>query len=100
MTVKNKTKFNITNAVVSSATTTSISTNVPSISGSGKIAVSTQYGIALSTDDFYIPPAPYVGADVMDTGRMSSGNSETVSFTGTGKIGMFLLKQIRVNAQR
>lgn len=90
--VTNKTKFNITNAVVSSATTTSISTNVPSVSGSGKISVSTPHGIALSTDDFYVPPAPYTGSDVIDTGRISSGNSETVSFNATGTIGMFLFE--------
>ena len=92
MAVKNKTKFNITNAVVSSSTVTSISTNVPSVSGSGKIVVSTPHGSALSTSDFYVPPAPYVGADVIDTGRMSHGNSESVTFSATGKIGMFLFE--------
>jgi len=90
--VTNKTKFNITNAIVNSATTTSISTNVPSVSGSGKIRVSTPLGTALSSDDFYVPPAPYASADVIDTGRMSSGSSETVSFSATGKIGMFLFE--------
>jgi YD repeat-containing protein len=90
--VTNKTKFNITNATVSSATTTSISTNVPSISGSGKIAVSTPNGTVLSADDFYIPPVPYSAADVIATGRMISGGSQSVTFSATGKIGMFLFE--------
>jgi len=90
--VKNKTKFNITNAAVSSATATSISTNVSSISGSGKITVNTQYGTAVSTDDFFIPPAPNGASDVAVTGRLSSGNSQTVNINSSGKIGMFLFE--------
>ena len=90
--VTNKTKFNITNATVSSATTTSISTSVPSISGSGQIAVSTPNGTAVSTDDFYIPPAPYAAADVIATGRITSGGNQSVTFGSTGKIGMFLFE--------
>jgi YD repeat-containing protein len=90
--VRNKTKFNITNALVSSATATSISTNVPILSGSGKISVSTPYGTATSTDDFYVPPSPNTAADVAVTGRMSSGNSQTVNITTAGKIGMFLFE--------
>jgi YD repeat-containing protein len=90
--VKNKTKFNITNAVVSSATDSSISTTVPSLSGSGKLSVSTPNGTATSTEDFFIPPTPNGPADVAFTGRMSSGNSQTVNFSTAGKIAMFLFE--------
>ncbi len=89
---KNKTKFNITNAVVSSATATSISTSVPSISGSGKIAVSTSKGSVLSADDFFVPPPPYTASDVAVTGRMTSGNSQSMTIGSSGKIGMILFE--------
>ncbi|HET9713368.1 MAG TPA: IPT/TIG domain-containing protein, partial [Pyrinomonadaceae bacterium] len=90
--VKNKTKFNIINATVSSATATSISTNVPSMSGSGKIRVSTPSGSALSADDFYVPPSPNTAANLIATGRMSSGNSQSVTFSTAGKFAMFLFE--------
>lgn len=90
--VKNKTKFNITNATVSSATATSISTNVPSMSGSGKIRVSTPSGSAVSTDDFYVPASPNTAANLIATGRMSSGNSQSVTFSTSGKFAMFLFE--------
>jgi len=89
---KNKTKFNITHAVVSSASATSISTNVPLISGSGKITVSTPNGAAVSTDDFFVPPSPYTASAVAVTGRMTSGGSQTVNISTASKIGMILFE--------
>ena len=89
---KNKTKFNITNSTVSSATSTSISTTVPTVSGSGKVSVSTANGTAVSTDDFFVPPSPYSASDVAVTGRLTSGNSQTVTLSTSGKIGMILFE--------
>jgi YD repeat-containing protein len=90
--VANKTKFNTTIANVSSATATSISTSVPTLSGSGKIAVSTPDGAVLSANDFFIPPAPYAAADVIATGRMTSGGSQSVTFSTANKIAMFVFE--------
>jgi YD repeat-containing protein len=87
---KNKTKLNITNALVSSATSTSISTSVPTFSGSGKISVTTANGTATSTDDFFVPPSPYTASDVVQTGRMSPGGSQTVTISTATKVGLIL----------
>jgi YD repeat-containing protein len=87
--VKNKTKINITNTGVSSATATSISTSVP-VTGSGKVSVTTPNGTAVSSDDFFIPPAGFATSDVAVTGRMTSGNSQTVTLSTAGKVGMIL----------
>ena len=87
---KNKTKINVANTTVSSATSTSISTSVPTVSGSGKVSVNTPNGTAVSTDDFFVPPPPYAASDVVQTGRMTSGNSQTVTISTSGKVGMIL----------
>lgn len=91
---KNKTKLNITNAAVSSATSTSISTSVPTLSGSGKVSVTTPNGTAVSTDDFFVPPAGFTTSDVAVTGRMTSGNSQTVTISTSGKVGMILFDAV------
>ncbi|MGH9962454.1 MAG: IPT/TIG domain-containing protein, partial [Pyrinomonadaceae bacterium] len=62
------------------------------ISSSGKIAVSTPNGAALSADDFFVPPSPYSASDVAVTGRMTSGGSQTVNFSTASKIGMILFE--------
>ena len=87
---RNKTKVNITNSLVSSATATSISTSVPTVSGSGKVSVTTSKGTAVSTDDFFVPPSPYTASDVSVTGRMTAGNSQTVTLSTAGKVGMIV----------
>ncbi len=87
---KNKTKLNITNTLATSATTTSISTSVPTFSGSGKISVTTANGSATSSDDFFVPPAGFATSDVAVTGRMTAGNSQTVTLSTAGKVGMIL----------
>ena len=89
---KNKTKFSITASTVSSATSTSISTTVPPVSGSGKVSVSTANGTAVSSSDFFVPPSPYTASDVAVTGRMNSGDSQTVTLSTSGKIGMILFE--------
>ena len=91
---KNKTKINVTNTLVSSATSTSISTSVPAASGSGKISVTTPSGTATSTDDFFVPPSPYTASDVVATARMSAGGSQTVTISTSGKVGMVLFEAV------
>ena len=92
--LKNKTKLSITNTLVSSATSTSISTSVPTFSGSGKISVTTPNGTATSTDDFFVPPSPYTASDVVQTGRMSPGGSQTVTISTSAKVGMILFDAV------
>jgi YD repeat-containing protein len=85
-----KVKFNIRLAKVSSATSTSISTTVPTRTTSGHISVSTALGQAVSSGDFFIPPPPYTVASVGFTGRMSIGGSTPVSINTSGAIGLLL----------
>jgi YD repeat-containing protein len=86
----NGTKFNTTYASVSSATSTSISTSVPSFGGSGKITVATPNGSATSADDFFVLPSGISASDVSVTGRMISGESKTVTISSANKVGMIL----------
>lgn len=86
----NKVKFNISYATVNSATATSINTSVPPTTGSGRVSVTTPYGQAVSTGDFFIPSSPYTAADVEVTGRMSIGETKTVTITTANKIAMIL----------
>ena len=83
--------FNIVNSTVTSATATSIATSTP-LAGSGHISVTTTYGKATSSDDFFIPPSPYATADVVSTGRMTTGTPATVSVTTPGKAALRLFE--------
>ena len=86
----NSLTFNTREAPVSAATTTSLTAAVPISSTSGRLAVTTAYGRATSSQDFFVPPPPHVVSDVAITGRMTIGGSQTVSLTSAGKIGLIL----------
>ena len=86
----NRTAFNNTFAQLTSATTTTIGATVPAGGTSGRISVGTPNGKAVSSADFFIPPSPYVAADVAVTGRMTFGESKTVALPTAGKIGLIL----------
>ena len=90
----NSSKFNTTYSLVSSATSTSLSTTVPALGGSGKITVATRSGSVVSGDDFFVPPSGNSASDVAVTGRMISGESKTVSLTSANKIGMILFDAV------
>jgi YD repeat-containing protein len=86
---KNTLRFNNNTSAVTSASATSLSTTVPAQTGSGRISVATPQGKAVSTADFFIPPAPYAAPDVQYTGRMSvDGASHTATISTAGKIGL------------
>jgi len=92
---KNAVALNITRTTVSSATATSITTSVPSGSGSGRISVATAFGKAISAADFFIPPSPYTAADAEFVGRMTiGGNSLTATIGTSGKIGLVVFDAI------
>jgi YD repeat-containing protein len=84
----NRLTFNRSMGVAAGATSISLSTTVPSNTGSGKISVSTPYGTATSTDDFFIPPSPYLPADVGFTSRVAPGESRTLSLPNPTKVGL------------
>jgi YD repeat-containing protein len=88
----NVVKFNITRAAVSSAGTTTIQTSVPFKTGSGRISETTPLGTAVSSGDFFIPPSPYTAGnvDLTATGRMSIGQTTTVTIGTANKIGMIV----------
>jgi hypothetical protein len=56
---------------------------VPTGAISGPLTVTTPAGTAVSSADFFVPPAPYTTADVEYTGRIAIGESETVTLTAT-----------------
>ena len=85
----NKLKFNLTRAAAVSASTTSIVANAPG-GTSGRISVTTPFGSATSTDDFFVTPPPYVAADVEVTGRMGFGENRTVAIPTANKVGMII----------
>jgi YD repeat-containing protein len=87
-TVNNRLQFNVTGAAPSSNTSTSISTAVPTHTASGRIKVTTPVGSALSTDDLFVPPSPYVASDVLVTNRMGFNSSTGVALTTANKIGL------------
>lgn len=84
-------RFNNTISPVTSGTTTSLNTTVPSVTPSGPISVRTSRGTAVSSADFFIPPPPYTAADVTHMGRMNiGGSSHTVTIGTANKVGMVI----------
>jgi YD repeat-containing protein len=83
-----RTKFNLSLASVSAATTTSLTAIVPTLTGSGPISVATPAGSAVSATDFYVPPSPYVAGDVLYMNRIAPVNPQTVAIGTANKIGL------------
>lgn len=86
----NQVAFNEQPAIVNSATENSIAATVPASATSGKVSVATPYGNAVSVEDFFVPPAPYVHADIQVTDRMAVGQVKLVSIVTAGKKGLIL----------
>jgi YD repeat-containing protein len=82
-------RFNGAIAGVTSATSTTINTAVPTATGSGKISVTTPHGTVTSSADFFVPPA-FAAAAVQFTSRIALGSNVTVNITTPNKIGMVL----------
>ncbi|WP_249181092.1 IPT/TIG domain-containing protein [Burkholderia vietnamiensis] len=82
--------LNIRGARVAIASATTISATVPPSSTSGRFAITTPYGQATSSQDFFVPPGAHVPGDVGVTGRMLIGGSQSVALGASNKIGMIL----------
>ena len=91
---RNRLKFNTTVAASGTATATTIDTNVPMATTSGRIKIETTAGSATSTADFFIPPSPYTPADVLVTDRMTLGESRTVAMTTANKIALVVFDAV------
>jgi YD repeat-containing protein len=86
----NRTAFNL--ALVTPSTGSSaiqILAAVPSGATSGRLRVSTVLGEAVSADDFFVPPRPFVAADVATVGRMSPNATPfTVPISVANRVGL------------
>jgi hypothetical protein len=80
--------FNRALAILSSATTTTIETEVPPVPGSGRIVVGTPFGTVISSEDFFIPPSPRTVSDLEFTGRVALGESKVVTIGTPNKIAL------------
>jgi YD repeat-containing protein len=84
-------EFNVILAAVpTSVTSTGMTLAVPSNGTSGRLSVTTANGRAISTSDFFVPPSPYVAANVGYTGRVTLGNSTSVGISTGSEIGLLL----------
>jgi YD repeat-containing protein len=87
----NEVRFNPTLAPVSTSTATSIEVTTPVDVRWGKFSVTTPGGTVTSTEDFFVPTAPYAAADVGFTGRMTiNGTTLPVTLPASNKIGLVL----------
>lgn len=86
----NRIAFNNHFTGVASATSTSILAQVSTSATSGRIAVNTPNGIAVSSADFYVVPSPHTVADLQVSGRMNFGQSEPVTLSSASAVALFV----------
>ncbi len=86
-------RLNGTASPATSATTTGIHTSVAVASTSGHISVSTPYGQAVSSGDFYVPPPPYTPSQVAFAGRMKVGATRNLSIKTANDIGLMIFDE-------
>jgi YD repeat-containing protein len=80
--------FGAAKAVSNPSNSTTISTNVPAPAASGHLNVITAAGSTSSTQDFFVAFGTHSAGDIAYTARMSVGSTQTVSLSGTSKIGV------------
>ena len=86
----NRVEFNGTRSVVTAASATSITTSVPAAATSGHISNTTSTGKGVSSNYFFIPPAPLTAADVEVFSTMVIGQTKVVTITTANKVAMVL----------
>ena len=87
---QNAVALNLTSASVASATPTALTASIPAGAASGRFTVTTSNGAAVSADDFFVPPSPYVPADVAATQRLGFGSAANVSIGGTQQVALLV----------
>jgi YD repeat-containing protein len=85
---QNRTVVNLTRASVTTASSTSLALTVPAGAASGRFAVTTPNGNVVSTDDFFIPPAPYGASDVVSTARLVFSQLLNFNIGTASKVGL------------
>jgi len=86
----NRVSVNLAGMWPTTGSSTSLQAAVPVGGGSGKIAVRTTAGSAVSSADMFVAPEPYVGADVLVTDRMAIGDTRTVAIGTSNKVGLVI----------
>lgn len=86
----NPSRFNMTLTSPTAATSTTVTAPVPTHAGSGRLTVRTPAGTAVSTDDFIIPPSPFVVSDVASASRFSFASATPVTVSTATKIALRL----------
>ena len=86
----NQLKFNITSAVTTASTATTINTTVPTGATSGRITLTTPAGTAVSSGDFFVPPSPFTAASVDHASRIAIGETKQLSVTTANRIAMLV----------
>ncbi|MCW2526794.1 MAG: Filamin-C, partial [Pseudonocardiales bacterium] len=84
----NSVSLNGLDAVVTAATTTSLTVTVPTSISSGPVSVATPYGTATTTMDVFVPIPPLTVDDVGFTGRITAGTPLDVPLPTADKVGM------------
>ena len=80
---------NDTRALVTGATSTSLTATVPASAGSGQVQVATAHGLA-SGPDLFIPPPGVSLSSVVVGGRLTPGTPVTATLTQSGQVDMLL----------
>lgn len=94
VTSRMKVKINNSYATLTSNTTTSIASSIPTATASGHVTVATVAGKAVSTQYMFIAPPPYTVADVDYTGQMAIGESKVVSVNTNNKLALVVFEGI------
>jgi YD repeat-containing protein len=84
--------YNHVLTAVSSASSTSITAKIPLGTISGRIAVATPFGTAVSVNDFFVPPVQFPISWVEVKDRMAIGESRAYSITGYEHIALVLFE--------
>jgi YD repeat-containing protein len=86
-TADNYVDFGVSDGSATSATTTSLVALVPSTASTGPIQVSTAYGQAMSSTDFFVPP-PGASGTMSATAQLTVGSPSTITIA-SGGYGLF-----------